>query len=77
MPERRVRLRHLHALLEIVRQKSVVQAASSLNISQPAVTKTIRELEDLLGTSLFERDGRGVRLTRQGEVFLRFRTHCS
>lgn len=42
-----------------------------LHVSQPAVTKTIRELEALLETSLVEKDGRGIRITRQGELFLR------
>lgn len=67
----RVKYRHLHTFVEVARQKSVVKAADSLNISQPAVTKTIRELEETLGVALFERDGRGIRITRPGEVFLR------
>lgn len=49
----------------------MVKAADHLNISQPAVTKTIRELEEVLGVVLFEREGRGIRITRPGEVFLR------
>ncbi len=44
----------------------------ALSVTQPAVSKTIRELEDLLGVALFERRGRGVALTRFGEVFLRY-----
>lgn len=67
----RVKYRHLHTFVEVARQKSVVKAADGLNISQPAVTKTIRELEETLGVALFERDGRGIRITRPGEVFLR------
>jgi len=49
----------------------VVKAAEILHVSQPAVTKTIRELEEALGVAVFERDGRGIRITRYGEVFLR------
>ncbi|MCB5202425.1 pca operon transcription factor PcaQ [Neorhizobium sp. T786] len=71
MIDSRVKFRHLHTFLEVARQKSVVKAASILNISQPAVTKTIRELEEALGVAVFERDGRGIRITRYGEVFLR------
>jgi LysR family pca operon transcriptional activator len=67
----RVKFRHLHTFVEVARQKSVVRAAEILNVSQPAVTKTIRELEDVLGVSVFEREGRGIRITRYGEVFLR------
>jgi LysR family pca operon transcriptional activator len=67
----RVKFRHLHTFVEVARQKSVVRAAEILNVSQPAVTKTIRELEEALGVAVFERDGRGIRITRYGEVFLR------
>lgn len=48
-----------------------MKAAASLNVSQPAVTKTIRELEAELGVAVLERDGRGIRVTSHGEVFLR------
>jgi LysR family pca operon transcriptional activator len=67
----RVKFRHLQTFVEVARQKSVVKAADILHISQPAVTKTIRELEEELGVPVLERDGRGIRLTRHGEVFLR------
>lgn len=71
MIDSRVKFRHLHTFLEVARQKSVVKAANVLHVSQPAVTKTIRELEEALGVAVFERDGRGIRITRYGEVFLR------
>ncbi|UIK08287.1 pca operon transcription factor PcaQ [Neorhizobium galegae] len=67
----RVKFRHLHTFVEVARQKSVVKAAEILHVSQPAVTKTIRELEEALGVAVFEREGRGIRITRYGEVFLR------
>jgi LysR family pca operon transcriptional activator len=68
----RVKFRHLHTLVEVARQKSIGKAADALSISQPAVTKTIRELEDALGVAVLEREGRGIRITRHGEVFLRY-----
>lgn len=71
MFDERIRLRHLRTFLEVARQRSVGRAAGILNVSQPAVTKTVRELESLLGVSLFDRDGRGMRITPRGEVFLR------
>lgn len=71
MIDARLKFRHIQTFVEIARQKSVVRAASSLRISQPAVTKTVRELEDVLGVTLFERDGRGIKLSRYGEIFLK------
>lgn len=67
----RIKFRHLQTFMEVARQKSVVRAAEILHVSQPAVTKTIRELEDLLGVPLVLREGRGIRISRYGEVFLR------
>ena len=70
MIDNRVKFRHLQTFVEVARQKSVMKAAELLHVSQPAVTKTIRELEEVLGVSVFERDGRGIRITRYGEAFL-------
>jgi LysR family pca operon transcriptional activator len=66
-----IKLRHLEAFVEVARNKSIQKAAHALHVSQPAVTKTMRELEESLGVSVYERDGRGIRLTNQGEIFLR------
>jgi LysR family pca operon transcriptional activator len=63
--------RHLRTFLEVARLSSVGQAADALAISQPAVSKTLRELEERLGTLLFERVGRRVRLTEAGRLFQR------
>lgn len=71
MIDSRIKFRHLQTFVEVARQKSVMKAAELLHVSQPAVTKTIRELEQALGVGVFERDGRGIRITRYGEVFLR------
>lgn len=70
MMDIRVKFRHLNTFVEVARQKSVGRAAEILLISQPAVSKTLRELEAALGVRLIERDGRGIRVTRFGEVFL-------
>jgi LysR family pca operon transcriptional activator len=71
MIDSRIKVRHLQTFVEVARQKSVVKAAELLHVSQPAVTKTIRELEEVLGVAVFERDGRGIKITRYGDVFLR------
>jgi len=71
MIDARIKFRHLQTFLEVARQKSVVKAAEFLNVTQPAVTKTIRELEGVLGVAMFEREGRGIKITRYGEAFLR------
>lgn len=47
---------------------SLTQAAGQLSVSQPAVSQSLRQLETVLGTQLFARTSRGVRLTREGEL---------
>lgn len=71
MPDIPIKFRHLNTLIEVARQRSIGKAAAVLHVSQPAVTKTIRELERAVEAKLFEKDGRGIRITRYGEVFLR------
>ena len=68
----RIKLRHLSCFLEVARLRSVVSAAEALHVSQPAVSKTIQELEQLLGSALFDRSKRSLFLTPFGEVFHRY-----
>tara|TARA_R110002124_G_scaffold104370_10_gene254315 strand:- start:2141 stop:3106 length:966 start_codon:yes stop_codon:yes gene_type:complete len=68
---RRLKLRHLETFVEVARQSSISRAASVLHLSQPAVTRTIRELESIIGKPLVEKDGRGIRISHYGEIFLR------
>ncbi|MDI5932398.1 pca operon transcription factor PcaQ [Halomonas kalidii] len=67
----RIKLRHLQAFLEVARQRSFARAAERLAITQPGMSKTIRELEEALDTSLFERTPQGVALTQAGLTLLR------
>jgi pca operon transcription factor PcaQ len=68
----RIKLRHLTGFLEVARLRSVVGAAAALNVSQPAVSKTIQELEQFLGSPLFDRSKRNLFLTPFGESFHRY-----
>jgi LysR family pca operon transcriptional activator len=68
----RIKLRHIACFLEVTRFKSMVAAADALHISQPAASKTIQELEQLLGAELFDRSRRKLALTAFGEVFHRY-----
>lgn len=71
MIDTRIKFRHLQSFLEAGRLGSIAQAAEALGVSQPAVSKTLKELEEILGARLFHRSKKGVRLTRFGEIFLR------
>lgn len=65
----RIRLRHLNCFLETARLGSLSAAANAMNVSQPAASKTIRELEAILGKPLFDRSKRRLILTAAGRVF--------
>lgn len=60
----------LKYVIAIASSKSLREAASRLFVSQPALSSSIRELEDELGIQLFERTNKGIRLTEQGSEFL-------
>ncbi|HAU3221427.1 TPA: LysR family transcriptional regulator [Salmonella enterica subsp. houtenae] len=66
----RIRLRHLHTFVAVAQQGTLGRAAETLNLSQPALSNTLNELEQLTGTRLFERGRLGAQLTVPGEQFL-------
>jgi LysR family pca operon transcriptional activator len=66
-----IRMRHIRCFLETARLGSLSAAADALHVSQPAASKTIKELEDILGVALFDRSGRRLTLTRAGSLFQR------
>ncbi|EPM81455.1 pca operon transcriptional activator PcaQ, partial [Pseudomonas syringae pv. actinidiae ICMP 18804] len=51
----RIKFRHLVCFLEVARQGSLARASDALAISQPALSKSLKELETLLATTLFVR----------------------
>jgi DNA-binding transcriptional LysR family regulator len=68
---KRVRLRDLETLLAVVDAGRMRRAAEHLHLSQPAVSKAIRELESALGVPLFERSKSGVKATAYGLALVR------
>ncbi|MGO4306722.1 LysR substrate-binding domain-containing protein [Cupriavidus sp. RAF12] len=64
-----MKLHHLRDFVAIAEARSVRGAARVLGLAQPALTRSLRELEGELGTPLLERHARGVVLTPIGEAF--------
>ena len=61
---------HLRYFWAIAHEGNLTQAAERLNVSQSALSVQVKKLEDQLGHSLFERQGRGLRLTEAGRITL-------
>lgn len=63
-------LRHLRALAAVADQGSIAAAARQLCITQPAVTRAVRDLEEEVGLPLVERNSWGISMTPQGRQLL-------
>ena len=63
-------LRHLRYFVAVAEEQNVTRASAKLRVSQPAVSRQIRDLEEELGLALLERSAKAVRLTEAGRVFL-------
>src|ERR1700676_4342562 len=67
---RRMKLQDLHVLVTVVQAGSMGKAAQRLNISQPAISRSIAELEGALGVRLLDRHRQGVEPTAYGRALL-------
>src|SRR5262249_3837404 len=67
---RRMKLQDLHILMTVVQSGSMRKAAQSLNITQPAISRSIAELEHAVGVRLLERHRQGVEPTQYGRALL-------
>src|SRR5882762_1365526 len=63
-------LRHLRYFIGVAEEENVSRAALKLHVSQPALSRQIRDLEEELGFLLLERSAKSVRLTEAGRAFL-------
>jgi LysR family transcriptional regulator, pca operon transcriptional activator len=68
--DRRLRLSLLRAVDAVEAHRSLLAASVVLGITQPALTKSLHELEDIVGARLFDRHSRGVRPTEAGRAFV-------
>lgn len=66
-----MKLTHLRDIVAVAERGSLRGAARHLGMAQPAITRSIREIEHELGVAIFERHSKGVVLTAMGQLFLR------
>jgi len=65
-------IQHLRYAVEVEKTRSITEAAENLYMSQPNLSRAIRELESDLGISIFDRTPKGIVPTAQGEEFLHY-----
>lgn len=68
-------LRHLKVYLAVYQTENITRAAEQLAMTQPAVTRTIQEIESYYGIRLFERINRRLKVTETGKVFYHYALH--
>ena len=71
----KVTLRHLQALATLASTNSFSKAAEELSVTQPALSASIKQLENQLGTKLFDRTTHQIGLTAQGALVLEYAKH--
>lgn len=68
--------RHLKYFMEVAEQKSFSKAARNLHISQSAISRMIKSLEDEMGVTLFIRNAKTVEITAPGTIFFNYVKRC-
>ena len=63
---------HLKYAVEIAKTKSISRAAENLYMGQPNLSRAIKELEDNLNITIFNRNSKGITITPEGEEFLQY-----
>ncbi|GAB1576462.1 pca operon transcription factor PcaQ [Bordetella petrii] len=71
-----LKLRHIQCFIAVAQLNSLQRAAERLSLTQPAISKTLAELEALVGAKLFERGRRGAALTPDGRAFAPYANAC-
>lgn len=71
----RLRLRHLQILVSLAETQNISHSAQRLHMTQPALSKWLKELEADIGLTLFERHARGLRPTAHGQALREFALH--
>lgn len=66
-----LKLRHLRYFMTVVESGSFSRAAATIRVAQPALSRQVSELEEIIGVELLHRTARGVRPTTAGEVLYR------
>lgn len=69
--ENKLELRVVHYFIAVATEKSISSAAKALHLSQPTLSRQLKELEEELGVSLFLRGNREITLTEEGVYFLK------
>lgn len=65
-------LLHLKYAVEVEKTRSISKAAKNLYMGQPNLSRAIKELEESLGITIFNRNSKGITLTAQGEEFMQY-----